>query len=230
MAERKSIRDDSRKEIHKERREIHQEIDRSRARLSGTIDEIMDRFSSERLKDRAWDEIRSMTRPGSRARDTGSTLVDTVRNNPIPAAMAGAGLILLFARGPEGGRHETGIDVTGEGKAGEAAEKVHDISRKAREKAERLKGSVSEKTGVAGEELRGKAGEVGSVFHDILENNPLAIAAAAFAIGSALGLGLPETEKEREVLGEAGSLMREKAAQAAEKAEKKLEDETGRAA
>jgi|GEM_PF-6427689 ElaB/YqjD/DUF883 family membrane-anchored ribosome-binding protein len=230
MAERKSIRDDSRKEIHKERREIHQEIDRSRARLSGTIDEIMGRFSAERLKDRAWDEIRSMTRPGSKARDTGSTLVDTIRNNPIPAAMAGAGLILLFARGPEGRRHETGIDVTGEGRAGEAAEKVHDISRKAREKAERLKGRVSGKTGVAGEELRGKAGEVKGIFHDLLENNPLAFAAAAFAIGSALGLGLPETEKEREVLGEAGSALREKAAETAEKAEKKLEDETGRAA
>lgn len=223
MAERKSIRDNS-------RRELHQEIVRSRARLSGTIDEIMDKFSAERLKNRAWDEIRSMTRPGSKARDTGSTLVDTIRNNPIPAAMAGAGLILLFARGPEGRGHETGIEVTGEGKAGEAAEKVHDISRKAREKAERLRGSVSEKTGVAGEELRGKAGEVKGIFHDLLENNPLAFAAAAFAIGSALGLGLPETEKEREVLGEAGSALREKAAQAAEKAEKKLEDETGRAA
>lgn len=219
MAETKNMRDT---------RDINREIDRSRARLSGTIDEIMDRFSAERLKDRAWDEIRAMTRPGSRARDTGSSLVDTIRNNPIPAAMAGAGLILLFARGSEGARYQT--EVTAEGKAGEAREKVHDISQKAREKAQRLRGRVSEKAGYAGEELRGRADEARSIFHGLVEDNPLAVVAAAFAIGSAIGLGLPETGKERELLGEAGEAMRKTAAGALEEAGKKLEDETGRAA
>lgn len=221
MAETKNMRDT---------REINREIERSRARLSGTIDEIMDRFSAERLKDRAWDEIRAMTRPGSRARDTGSSLVDTIRNNPIPAAMAGAGLIILFARGSEGGRYQAEVQATTKGKTAEAREKVHDISQKAREKAQRLRGRVSEKTGYAGEELSGKAGEVKSIFHDLVEDNPLAVVAAAFAIGSALGLGLPETRKERELLGEAGEAMRETAARTLEEAEKKLEDETGRAA
>lgn len=221
MAETKNMRDT---------REINREIDRTRARLSAAIDEIMDRFSAERLKDRAWDEIRAMTRPGSRARDTGSSLVNTIRNNPIPAAMAGAGLILLFARGSEGGRYQTQIQVTTEGKAGEASEKVHDISQKAREKAQRLRGRVSEKTGYAGEELRGKAGEVKNIFHDLVEDNPLAVVAAAFAIGSAIGLGLPETRKEQELLGEASAAMRETVAETLEEAEKKLKDETGRAA
>lgn len=220
MAERKSIKESS-------HREIRQEIGRTRARLSGTIDEIKDRFSAERLKDRAWDEIRSMTRPGSPARDAGSTIVGTVRNNPIPAAMAGAGLILLFARGPEG-KYQTEIQVS-EGKAGEAREKVHDISQKAREKAQRLRWRVSEKTGHGREELGGRAGEVKNIFHDLVENNPLAVAAAAFAIGSVFGLGLPETRKERELLGEAGSAIREKAAESVEQAENKL-DERGRAA
>ncbi|OGP12687.1 MAG: hypothetical protein A2052_07960 [Deltaproteobacteria bacterium GWA2_54_12] len=224
MAETKNMRDI---------RDINREIDRTRARLNGTIDEIMDRFSAERLKDRAWDEIRAMTRPGSRARDTGSSLVNTIRNNPIPAAMTGAGLILLFARGSQGGRYQTQIQVTAEGEAGEAGEKVHDITQKAREKAQRLRGRVSEKTGYAGEELRelrGRAGEVKSIFRDIVEDNPLAVVAAAFAIGSALGLGLPETSKERELLGETGEALREKAAGTLEEAEKKLKDETDRAA
>ena len=214
-------------------RDINREIDRTRARLNGTIDEIMDRFSAERLKDRAWDEIRAMTRPGSRARDTGSSLVNTIRNNPIPAAMTGAGLILLFARGSQGGRYQTQIQVTAEGEAGEAGEKVHDITQKAREKAQRLRGRVSEKTGYAGEELRelrGRAGEVKSIFRDIVEDNPLAVVAAAFAIGSALGLGLPETSKERELFGETGEALREKPAGTLEEAEKKLKDETDRAA
>ncbi|MBI2400554.1 MAG: hypothetical protein HYV23_05800 [Deltaproteobacteria bacterium] len=191
---------------------------------------MMDKFSAERLKDRAWDEIRAMTRPGSRARDTGSSLVDTIRNNPIPAAMAGAGLIILFARGSEGGRYQAEVQATTEGKTAEAREKVHDISQKAREKAQRLRGRVSEKTGYAGEELRGRASEARSIFHDLVEDNPLAVVAAAFAIGSALGLGLPETRKERELLGEAGAAFRETAAETLEKAEKKLEDESGRAA
>lgn len=208
-------------------RDINKEIERRRARLISTIDEIMDRFSSERLKDRAWDEVRAMTRPGSRARDTGSSLADTIRNNPVPSAMAGAGLILLFARGSQGGKHQ--IQFTTEGKA-EAMEKVHDISQKAREKAQKVRDLVSAKTGYTEEELRGKAGEVKSIFRSIVEDNPLAVVAAAFAIGSALGLGLPETRKERELMGEAGEALREKAAETLEKAEKKLEDETGRAA
>jgi ElaB/YqjD/DUF883 family membrane-anchored ribosome-binding protein len=187
----------------------------------------MDRFSSERLKDRAWDEVRAMTRPGSRARDTGASLVDTIRNNPIPAAMAGAGLILLFARGSQGGKYQ--VQFTTEGKA-EASEKVHDISQKAREKARMVRGLVSAKTGYTEEELRGKAGEFKNIFHSIVEDNPLAVVAAAFAIGSALGLGLPETRKERELLGEAGEAFRETAAETLEEAEKKLEDESGRAA
>lgn len=223
MAETKDMRKASPQDINKE-------IDRTRARLNGTIDEIMDKFSAERLKDRAWDEIRSMTRPGSRARDTGSSIIDTVRNNPIPAAMAGAGLILLFARGSEGGRYSTEVEVTTEGKAGEAKEKVHDITRKARERAQRLRGRVSEKTGYAGEEISGKAGEVKSIFHGLVEDNPLAVVAAAFAIGSAFGLGLPETKKERELMGEASEAVREMGAETVEKAEKKLEDEEGRAA
>lgn len=220
MAERKDIRD--------ERKELRQEIGRSRARLNVTIDELIDRFSSARLKDRAWDEIRAMTAPGSRARETGSTLVDTVRNNPIPAAMAGAGLILLFARGPGESRAEAVVSVEDEGT--DVSGKVHDISRKAREKAEGLKGRTKEKAGHAGERIGERAREVRGVFDDLLENNPLAVAAAAFAIGSALGLSLPETEKERELLGEAGGKLMEKAAETAEKAESKVEEEKGRAA
>lgn len=221
MAERKNIRD--------ERKELRQEIGRSRARLNDTIEEIMDRFSSGRLKDRAWDEIRAMTAPGSRARDTGSTLVDTVRNNPIPAAMAGAGLILLFARGP-GGRH-AGPGITAVEEEGhEVSGKVRDISQKARQKAASLKGRADEKARYAGGQIGEKAREARGIFADLLENNPLAMAAAAFAVGSALGFSLPETGKERELPGGASGPIMEKAAEAAGKAAKKAEEETGRAA
>lgn len=220
MAEKKDMRGNTSQDIHKE-------IERDRSRINSTVDEIMDRFSPERLKSKAWDEIRSATGPGSRARETGSSLVDTIKSNPIPSAMAGAGLIILFARGSEEGRRRKTVTVetTGE-KAGEAREKVYDISRRARGKAEDIKERARE----TGEEISGRAGQVKGAFHDLIENNPLAVVAAAFAIGSAIGLGVPESRKEQELFGEAGSALREKAAEKAREVEKKVEGDSGRAA
>lgn len=204
MAERKDIRD--------ERREIRAEISRARARLGGTIDVITERFSAARLKEMAWDEVRAMTAPGSRARTTGTALAAAVRGNPIPAAMAGAGLIMLFARG--GGHGRPGTAAAG-GEAEEAAEKVREIGRKASRKAHGLKGRAGEKAGYAGERISLKAGQVKGALAELLENNPLAVAAAAFAVGSALGLVLPETQKEHEILGEAGGNLEDEAGKAA---------------
>lgn len=228
MAEKKDMRGQTSQDIHKE-------IDRTRSRINSTVDQIMDRFSPEALKSRAWDEIRSATGPGSRARETGSSLVDTIRNNPIPAAMAGAGLIILFARGPEGGKHkEAGAVETAGEKAGEAREKVYDISQRTKGRVEDIQGRAKEKATRARDEIRGKTTEFRGLFNDLVENNPLAVVAAAFAIGSAIGLGLPGTRKEEELLGEAGEALREKAyekaREAEEKVEKKAEGDSGRAA
>lgn len=224
MAEKKDMREPNPQDIHKE-------IDRTRSRINNTLEQIMDRFSPERLKSRAFDEIRSATGPGSRARETSSSLVDAIRNNPIPAAMAGAGLIILFARGSEGGRYGKTVtsETTGE-KVQEAKDKVYDISHRARGKAEDLKDRARGKADYAKEEISEKAVEVKSVFHDLVENNPLAVIATAFAIGSAIGLGLPPTRKEQELLGEAGSAIREKAVEKAEDIEKKVEGGSDKAA
>lgn len=228
MAEKKDLRGQTSQDIHRE-------IDRTRSRINSTVDQIMERFSPESLKSRAWDEIREATGPGSRARQAGSSLMEAVRNNPIPAAMAGAGLIILFARGSgeERYRKTEPLEAAGE-KAGEAREKVYDIRRKARERTEELGGRAREKAAHTKEEIRGKATEFKGVFSDLLGNNPLAVVAAAFAIGSAIGLGLPGTRKEEELLGEAGGALREKAhekaKEAGEQAEKKVEGDPGRAA
>ena len=48
-----------------------------------------------------------------------------------------------------------------------------------------------------------------------LRENPLGVAAVAMAIGSAVGLALPETERERELMGEARDNLIERAQEAA---------------
>jgi ElaB/YqjD/DUF883 family membrane-anchored ribosome-binding protein len=116
---------------------IEQDIEQTRAEMSGTIDAIQERLNPEALKaqakeaahdatigrvidakdqavekvqdltQQATDKVREMTGGNggnqyggqsgtshltSTARDTGSMVVDTIRANPVPAAIAGAGL------------------------------------------------------------------------------------------------------------------------------------------
>jgi ElaB/YqjD/DUF883 family membrane-anchored ribosome-binding protein len=75
--------------------------------MSGTIDAIQDRLSPQRLTQQAKDAVRDATigRVGQTmddmtesAREGGYTLLDTIRENPLPAALAGIGVGWLIMK------------------------------------------------------------------------------------------------------------------------------------
>jgi ElaB/YqjD/DUF883 family membrane-anchored ribosome-binding protein len=82
----------------------------TRAELSDTIDAIQERLDPENLKHQATENIRAatigkveqaMNRVEDTVRETRYGLADTIRHNPIPAALVGVGLTWLFFNGSD---------------------------------------------------------------------------------------------------------------------------------
>lgn len=102
-------------QIRTERRpeEIEADIEKTRAGLEGTVDEIKERFSSEHVRSQVRDATigkarRMIRRGGERAKQMGGRVTErvktsaftrTITNNPIPAALAGVGLGWLIING-----------------------------------------------------------------------------------------------------------------------------------
>lgn len=180
---------------------------------------------------------------------TGSNLLDTIRENPLPAAMAGIGLSWLFMNGGssressypghlyqgntelykphfQGDQSTIGSlrDKVGD-TAGQAQNAVGDIAGKAQstvgDMADRAQSTVGDLAGQAqstvGEVSDQVQQRVGSMaretkyrysrvedrFHETLESNPMAVGAAAMAVGAVAALMLPSTPQEHRLMGEA---------------------------
>src|SRR5918998_2130679 len=71
------------------------EIERTRADMGETVDAIQQRLSPENLKEQAKDRVMGAT--VGRAQEAGSGIMETIRANPVPAALTGIGLTWLFA-------------------------------------------------------------------------------------------------------------------------------------
>lgn len=89
--------------------EIEQELRRTRARMSATLDDIEDRLAPARLKrdlknavQDTIDDVRDEFNPMKMARQTGDTMIETIRDHPLAAAAAGASISYLVVKGMQG--------------------------------------------------------------------------------------------------------------------------------
>ena len=73
---------------------IEQDLDRTRARLGGHLTELQSRLSPGQVLDDAMTYFR-----GNEGADFGRNLLESVRSNPLPAALTGIGLAWLMASG-----------------------------------------------------------------------------------------------------------------------------------
>jgi uncharacterized protein YjbJ (UPF0337 family) len=182
------------------------------------------------------DEVRSragdvMGETGERFGRTGTGVLDTIKENPLPAAIAGFGLGWLFMNsgsrpesrypqfrsryateryvgpygdyyGEEGGTSE---DIRGKAQEamGQAQETVGDIAGKAQETVGEVTDQVQERMGHMARRTRYEYGRIEDRFQESLNSNPLAIGAAALAAGAAAAMLLPGTLQERRFMGEA---------------------------
>lgn len=79
---------------------IERDIERTRAEMSETVDAITARFQPEYIKEQAKEAIRDT------ARSAGTSMFDTIRDNPLPAAIAGMSIAWLFANASSGSRRD----------------------------------------------------------------------------------------------------------------------------
>jgi ElaB/YqjD/DUF883 family membrane-anchored ribosome-binding protein len=221
--------------------DIEREIEQTRSRMSQNIDELGDRLKPESLKQEAKDAIRdvaqnAVSNVGEQARRTGSRLVDVIRENPLPVIAVGAGVTWLLTQrsssdvsghrmaryaytGPERrqGEGRQGI----RGRVGETIsgvkEKVSEAASGIADRATELASGTQERVGDIGWEARRQTRRVKTNLEHAAEENPLMVAIGATILGLALGLLLPGTERENELMGPARDQLIDRAERTAER-------------
>lgn len=162
--------------------------------------------------------------------DAGEAVVESVKRNPMPAALAGLGLLCAGAgvtwmvmssrsSAAGGARKSNGQGrvngkTTGNGPA-RARSVVTEATQAARRKLEG-----------AGQDISSRGRRLGRAAQKSMQENPLAAGATLAAVGAALGLAIPITRQEDEWLGEGRDEIVDKAEELARGAISKVENVT----
>lgn len=261
--------------------EIRAEIEQTRGDLSETINAIQERLDPQTLVEQAKDAVREtatgaveqareslraatigraeqmVSDVGETARGTGSSLMETLRQNPVPAALAAAGIGWLWMnRAPStaGGTgayrsayrtasqpsYETtgtsyrraqygggGIDAAQNavrGTVSQVQDKASQIADQAQSNAGQLANQAQSgvNTLVAGTQQQAQRAQ-GQV-QQMLQETPLAVGGIAFALGAAVGLAIPATPPENQLMGEARDTLMQKAQSTAQDTLHKVQD------
>jgi ElaB/YqjD/DUF883 family membrane-anchored ribosome-binding protein len=213
--------------------EIEREIELTRERMSENIDELGNRLSPQNLKAQAKDAIHdaaanAVVNVSESARRTGDRLVDMIRENPLPVIAVGAAATWLLTRrsaqGPVSGDRMARYAYTGPERRyrsgeqqGGFTQRVGDTMGQARERMSDVASEVSERASEIGTKARQQTSRLKGTFEDTLEESPLAIAAGAVVLGLVVGLLLPRTERENEMMGPARDRLVSRAGDVAER-------------
>lgn len=209
---------------------LRADIDRTRRRISEDLDELGEKLNPQNVKAQIKDGVREATigRVENMARQAGDGLMQTIKDNPVPAAMAGIGLAWLFMNrsGAQSSRAQSGLRYSGEaGRSGYSDRPYNSESYRYEAHQSRfgeVADTVKEKAGDVKEKAQDLVSGAGSTggrqarkLEDTFFESPLAIAAAAVAAGLAVGLAAPETNAERRIMGDASSGIRDQVADVA---------------
>jgi len=226
------------REIEETRNRMSQNIDELGDRLNP---HNLKQQAKDSIRNAASDAVSNV---GDQARRTGSRLVDVIRENPLPVIAVGAGVTWLLTqrnksdisgdrmarysytgserRQGEGGRSGLRVRV-GDMMSG-VKEKVSGVKEKVSETASDIAGRAGEiKTGTGekveqmGWQARRQTERVKTNLEHVAEENPLSIAIGATILGMAIGLLLPGTERENEMMGSARDQLVDRAERTAER-------------
>lgn len=221
--------------------EIRAEIEDTRLEMGDTLSELGNRLEPGRLVDQAKENVREATigRVEETAKGVSTMVMETIKKNPIPAAIAGAGLALLWVNRSNGSTNGNGYSSAyrsngyrgQESGGGLDVSKVGDVASGIGQNVGQTVGQVGENaTQVTGEVIqRGRqtVEQVGWRLDSFMQASPLAMGAIAVGAGAVVGALVPETQQERQVLGDAsqkiGTTVRDTVGQVTQKAEETLD-------
>jgi len=195
---------------------------------------------------------------GDSVNDARYTVMETIRQNPIPAALVGIGLGWLFmnrrsatpirysgrgnVRGVSQyyddrrpydyapGYSSGGMRGQSQGFVGNAVDRVQqtagdvagsvtgtasNVAGTVSDTASNVASTVSDTASNLADQAQYQAQRLEDRFQQQLGENPLVVGAVALALGAALGLAVPTTEKEDQLMGEARDTLFERATEAA---------------
>ncbi|MDP9314531.1 MAG: DUF3618 domain-containing protein [Chloroflexota bacterium] len=203
--------------------QIQAEIEQTRAEMSETIDAIQDRLSPQHLKQQAKDTVReqlheakdyvydaTVGRAEQTAKGVGSSMMDTIKQNPIPAAIAWLSLGYMFMKssGSSSNHHRAAYYDYREPRYGYyESSSSGGVRQQASQYAHEAKDQASYYAGQAQHQAQESADWMQQKLHE----NPLTVAAIALAVGAALGLAVPETQTENQLMGETRDSVMEQA-------------------
>jgi hypothetical protein len=190
------------------------------------------------------------TKVGDTMNEARDTLLDTLYNNPLPTAVTGIGLAWLLmnrsrsaadrTRRYNGGGDTAGrVAQRGAGAVAQGVQGATDAAGQALSSASDLVSSVAHTAteGVqqaaqvvtdSAQSLAGTAQygarRVERTVQRALHDRPLAVGAAALAIGTMVGVSLPGTSAENELMGEARDTVLERAGTAVHEAAAKMSE------
>lgn len=202
--------------------EIRRDIEQTRARMGETIEALGDRLNPSRLRQQMKDNVREATigrvrtmadNARNRMTQGGRGLVETVKENPIPAAMivGGLGWLLFGSRRQEASESsETpGVARRAAGSTQAAAHRVAESTGAAAHRVAESTGAaahrLAESTGAAAHRVADRsqvvAQRVTRRVSETYDESPLILGAFAAAAGLAIGISMPASRREAALMG-----------------------------
>lgn len=265
---------------------LRTQIEQTRSNMSQTVDAIQAKLSPERLTAEAKQKVREATlgkvkemanEATSKANIWGTQMMETIKQNPLPAALVGLGLGWLLMESnrstpahyypPASYRpqepygypqryYETPVNRGGhnqeeeryaanQGYMAAASQYASDVTQNVQDRVGEMAGNIGATAGDMMNNLQTRAGEVTSTlqdqtqyltqqaqqqaerakrgFQETWQENPLTIAAVALAAGAAIGLILPITQQENEMMGATRDRLMQQAQDTAKETVQKVE-------
>jgi hypothetical protein len=167
--------------------EIRRDIEDTRAEMSQTIDQIQAKLNPEHVKAQVKETVREATigraeqvvsNAGETARGAGYSFLETIKENPVPAALAGIGLGWLAYASRQNehsfnryrARHAYSHDPFRGGNGAQSGrgltDKAADMAGSVQEKAADMAGTMHDKASHAADAVRERAGDLAETAGD----------------------------------------------------------------
>ena len=205
--------------------------ERAREEIEGLAAEIQERITPQALAGKAGQAVKEATvgRVGramddvtDKVADSGGSLIDRIRQNPVPALLVGSGIAWLFMSGNRAGapapryrppmypEQNPGLPAQVSERVGgmvdQASSTVGEATDTARQQVDQISTQAQEQV---------KRVQYG--FQQMLQENPLPVALVAAGLGAVIAAAVPKTSVEDQIAGPARQAVTEQAREIGEK-------------
>jgi len=176
---------------------IRRDIDKTQRELAATAGEIQRRLTPRYIAGQARESVRRTSV------NTTHTIIDRIKENPIPTALVGVGLFMLFRNSGHGDGYDVeftpAVELEDEGSL---RARVDDAVGDVKERAQEVKDRAANAAGELANRTQTRARMAKNETQDFFRDNPLAAGLAVAALGAIAGAVVPQSRMENQLMGE----------------------------